>query len=225
MLPDRLTGIDETNRGSYYFLAENDVVYYFGDFHAGKGWSGGATNQLIKNYKRTPLEIAAAPTKPFQHYKDKAIREIAAGLRKQFAETDVQKRVTFVPIPTSKTVGHPDYCDRLSRTLWQAFGGIAGADVRPMLRIAQDTEADHLSGAARIRYNDLLAITDVDIAQLQAPVREFIVLFDDVLTSGKHYKVAKTRILEALPGQKVVGVFVARCIHPEPIFEDPSGDF
>lgn len=222
MLPDRLTGIDETSRSSYYFLQEEDVLYYFGDFHIGRGWSGGPTNQLIKNYKRTPQEIAANP-RAFQYYKDLAIGEIAAGLRKQFTLENI-RRITFVPIPTSKTVGHPDHCDRLIRTLRQAFAGIDGMDVRPLLRITRDTEADHLSGGDRIDYDELLAITEVDPAQLRPEVRPNIVIFDDVLTSGKHYKVAKMRIRDVLPDRRLVGVFVARCIHPDPFaaFKNPD---
>ena len=33
-----------------------------------------------------------------------------------------------------------------------------------------------------------------------------VVLFDDVLASGKHYRVAKTRIREVFPGQGTLGI-------------------
>lgn len=68
-------------------------------------------------------------------------------------------------------------------------------------------------------YEDLLTITELDKSQLSSPLRAEIVLFDDVLTSGKHYKVAKTRIRELFPDDPLLGVFVARSIHPSP-FED-----
>lgn len=39
---------------------------------------------------------------------------------------------------------------------------------------------------------------------------------DDVLTSGKHFKVARTRIQKIFPGKPILGIFVARCIHANP---------
>jgi hypothetical protein len=197
LLPERLTWIDETNRQTYFFLEDDDKCLFFGEFYPSKGWSGGPTNQFIKNFKRRPDEIAeSAWPAQLQNHKNRAIREVAAWLRNQIRRELVETRLTFVPIPTSKVVDHPHHCDRLERTLRQAFHGF-DADIRLLLRQTVTTEADHRSGGQRIKYDNLLAITEVDPAQLQTPVREKIVLFDDVLTSGKHYKVAKTRIREA----------------------------
>jgi hypothetical protein len=221
LLPDRLTWIDETSRGEHHFLEVGDRCLFFGDFFGHKGWSAGYTNQLIKNYKRTPSEIAASSkSKQLQYYKDQAIAQIAAALRKVVNQASVECR-TFVPIPSSKIPGHPDYCDRLERTLRQAFYGYA-LDIRPLLRQTASTEADHRSGGARSTYDELLDITEVVPAQLAQPLRAEVVLFDDVLTSGKHYKVAKTRLHEVRPTQAILGVFVARCIHANPFdeFED-----
>lgn len=226
MLPDRLTWIDQTNRSSYFFLNEDDRCLFFGDFHAGRGWSGGPTNQLITNYKRAPSEIATSPhATRLRRYKSRAISEIALGLRRQFTQEDVDSRFTFVPIPTSKVPGDPDHCDRLEQTLRTAFSA-PGADTRRLLRVIRSTPADHRSGGGRMSYEDLLAITELDGAQLARPIRREIVLFDDVLTSGKHYKVAKTRIRESLPGHPIVAVFVARAIHRNlrQDCEDPDAD-
>jgi predicted amidophosphoribosyltransferase len=41
-------------------------------------------------------------------------------------------------------------------------------------------------------------------------VRAQIALFDDVLTSGKHYKCCQRRLREALPSTPIAGVFLAR---------------
>lgn len=210
--------MDETNREQHHFLEAADRCMFFGDFFGGKDWSAGYTNQLIKNYKHTPQEIAAsARPKRLQHHKDRAISEIAAALRKVFTSDSVQLR-TFVPIPTSRVAADPGYCDRLERTLRLAFQGYA-ADIRLLLRQTVSTQADHRSGAGRRSYDELLGITEVDPAHLTAPPRGEIVLFDDVLTSGKHFKVAKTRIQEIYPDRAILGVFVARCIHAGP-FED-----
>jgi hypothetical protein len=220
LLPDRLTKIDETNRHQYYFLGADDRCYFFADFFSGKGWRGGATNQLVKNFKRPPEEIrTSVKAQQLLFYKDKAINEIAAALLKALGPAGVAQR-TFVPIPPSKTPDHPDYCDRLEKTLRRSFA-TCNADIRLLLRQTASTEPDHRSGEGRMSYEDLLAITELDKAQLSPPLRAELVLFDDVLTSGKHYKVARTRIRELFPDVPLLGLFVARSIHPQPL-DDPD---
>jgi len=214
LLPKRLTKIDETTRDEYCFLSPDDDCYFFGDFYSRKGWGCGDTNQLITNYKRTPEEIRfSANAKQLQYYKKKAISEVADALRGAISPQTVEN-ATFVPIPTSRVRGHPDYCDRLERTLRLAF--CDSLDLRFILRQIVSTKADHRSGGARSSYDTLLQITDVDPETLVHPVRKRIILFDDVLTSGKHYKVARTKIGEVVPGHPLIAVFVARAIHSNP---------
>lgn len=218
MLPNRLQKIDETTRASHSHLTEDDLCLYFGEFFANKGFQGGPTNQLVLNFKIKPTKIAATPNRAY--YKNKARQEIAGALRRVMHQHDVNERCTFVPLPPSKIPGHPDYCDRGIRVLREAFHG-AEADVRPLLRQTESTDADH-EAAHRISPEALAAITEVDEAQLEAPPREIIVLFDDVLTTGKHFMVGKETLLQVLPGQRIAGLFVARCIHDE---IDPETEF
>jgi hypothetical protein len=212
-LPGRLSAVDARIRGEYRFLTGEDRCLFFGDFHAGTGWSGGSTNELIADFKHTRSQIACQPLGPrLRRHRERAICAISARLCKQFTRDEIEARCTFVPIPTSKRTEDPDYCDRLERTLHCAFDGYK-ADIRLLLRQTVSTVADHRSGDDRIDYERLLQITTLDPQCLVTPVRPVVVLFDDVLTTGKHYKVAKTRIREALPNQPIVGIFVARCVH------------
>jgi hypothetical protein len=174
LLPDRLTWIDETNRDQHHFLAEDDRCLFFGDFYAGKGYSGGPTNQLIKNFKRTTSEINSSPkAKQLLHYKNAAITEVASALRKAFTPPLLARR-TFVPLPSSKAPDHPDHCHRLLRSLTAAFIG-HDADIRPLLRQSRSVDADHLSSRNRISYDDLFAITEIDHTQLRAPLGQEVV--------------------------------------------------
>lgn len=207
----------------YSHLADDDECYFFGERTSGRNWAVSPTNQLIANFKRAPEKIAESPNgQALLHYKNKAINTVASGLRDQI-NSEWFSRITFVPIPTSKTRGDPHYCDRLERTLRLSFHasfGFVDADVRCLLRQTQNTEADHLSGGNRTSYRQLLAITEVAHEELSTPLRELVILFDDVLTSGKHFRVAKHRIREIFPAQRIVGIFIARSIHP-----DPADDF
>ncbi len=212
MLPERLTSIDETNREQHAYLEPGDRCLYFGEYFATRGYQGGGTNQLIFNYKCEPSAAAANPAR--RKYKEQAIETVAAGLRRAISQANAE-RLTWVPVPPSKVVGHADYDDRLARTLAKAFNGY-DTDVRCLLRQISSTEADHQS-ASRMTPDALCALLELDRAMLDACApRQSIVLFDDLLTTGKHFKCCERRLRERLPAPvPIVGVFVARRILPE----------
>jgi hypothetical protein len=208
LLLERLTGIDETNRGQHHYLEEDDGCWYLGEYFAGKGYQGGGTNQLIFNLKMKPSIARQNPARG--RYKEDAINDVATALTRILVPVD---RVlwTWVPVPTSKCVGHPDYDDRLHRILATAFQRDQ-ADVRQLLRQTQSTEADH-AAQSRLTPEALEAVLEVDQAALtQRPIRERgIVLFDDVLTTGKHFKCCQRMLRQVVaPDTRIIGVFVAR---------------
>ena len=217
LLPDRLTCIDETNRADHPFLDETDRCFFFGEYFAHKGYQGSGTNQLIFNFKCKPSIAATNPGRG--RWKERAVQEIAAGLRRVIGQQNVD-RLTWVPIPPSKTVGHIDYDDRLIRTSVAAFHGY-NADVRMLLRQSKSTKADHESGD-RLTPEALYEVLELDRAVLsERPFRDGIVLFDDLLTTGKHFKCCTRRLREVVPASvPMIGVFVARRILP-----DPAADF
>ena len=219
LLPARLTKIDETNRADHPFLKDGDRCYFFGEYFAGKGYQGGGTNQLIFNYKCSPTDVAKKPARGT--YKDSAIRTIAAGLRKAFPST-LAERYTWVPIPTSKLPNHVDYDDRLVRSLELAFDGF-DIDIRLLIQQTASTESDHTKDD-RLTSEQLYELLHVENALVaRAPVRGGIVLFDDVITTGKHFRCCERRLREVITADvPIFGVFVARRILPSAAeaFED-----
>ena len=220
-LPKRLTGIDETNRDQHAFLQEGDQCLFFGEYFAGKGYQGGGTNQLIFNFKTLPSVARTIPAR--RNYKEGAIGIIAAGLREVLGREQIE-RLTFVPVPPSKTPGHADYDDRLTRALTLGCAGL-DADIRPLLRRSSSTESDHSAGD-RLTPQALYSLLELDSAALAAkPLREAIVLFDDVITTGKSFKCCERRLRGAIAATvPIIGLFVARRIlrHPMDDSEDPS---
>lgn len=184
-------------------------------------YRGGDTNQLIFNFKCPPSTVAINIGRG--KYKIRAIDEIADGIRSAVGKKNAEE-LTWVPVPPSKAVGHSDYDDRLIRTLEKAFLGF-DADMRLLLRQAISTEADHIS-AGRLTPEELLAITELDRDVFNSrPIRRGIVLFDDVLASGKHFKCCETRLRDVVPPEvPIIGVFVARSVRPNPLddFDDLS---
>ena len=68
--------------------------------------------------------------------------------------------------------------------------------------------ADH-EGTDRMTHDELLALTEV--IQPAQPLRTTIVILDDVLNSGKHFKVAKSLLSARNPNATILGLFIARC--------------
>jgi hypothetical protein len=106
-------------------------------------------------------------------------------------------------------VGDPEYDNRLARVLSTAFHGWK-SDVRDMLKLTRSTLADHES-AERLAYDELLGITAATESMNTGP-RPIVVILDDVLNSGKHFKVAQQLVRERYPDVDIRGLFLARCI-------------
>jgi hypothetical protein len=80
-----------------------------------------------------------------------------------------------------------------------------------MLQIDETTVADHFS----------LATSDFCfyIWEYTAGRRYDFSLVDDVLNSGKHFKVAQEILSQRFPGTPVIGIFVARCIRSDTLVD------
>jgi predicted amidophosphoribosyltransferase len=205
----RWTRIDETTRAAHCYLTEQDECLHLREYFARQGYQGGDSNQLIFNLKIKPTVAAANAAR--RHYKERAIQQCAADLRASVPR-DAAEQVTWVPIPPSKVPGHADYDDRLLRVLLTAFAGY-DVDIRGLLRQTASTEADHTT-ENRLGEDTLRGVLELDRDLLAVrPPRRRVVLFDDVLTTGKHFKCCEFRLREALPdGLPILGMFIARSV-------------
>jgi hypothetical protein len=193
-------------RADHCFLDGADDCWCLADYVPGRATAGNRVNQLIGNLKCRP-SIARIDARR-RHYKREAIGEIARALRAAVSRSWVEC-ATWIPIPTSRPAPDADYDDRLQRILRQAFGDYA-LDLRAVLHQRRATAADHAS-ARRLSVATLDQLLGLDRALLlSAPVRERVVLFDDVLTTGKHYKCCERCLRQALAQVPILGLFVAR---------------
>ena len=194
-----LIAVDERLRAEHTFLSAADRLHCLAEYRPGRGYRAGSVNQLIVNLKCPPSVTALDARRG--RYKRRAIATIASALRSAMDRATVEG-ATWIPIPTSRLPGDVDYDDRLQRILLAAFGDYA-LDLRCALFQRRSTSADH----GRVRRSSATAlyrVIGVDGALLaHPPLRRRIVLFDDVLTSGKHYKCCERRLREALAGTAI----------------------
>jgi hypothetical protein len=204
--PASLKLLDEASRADHIHLAASDRCSFLAHYQSGGGYRGSRCNQLIRNFKCEPSQARDDPRRG--QYKQQAIATLALWLRQAVPRAEAE-RCTWVPIPPSRRRGDPDFDDRLWRTLHLAFASY-DVDVRSLLFQARSTARDHL-GHPRLSEQALSDLLQFDPEALRLrPLRERILLFDDLLTSGKHYKCCQRRLTQALPGVPIAGVFLMR---------------
>lgn len=192
--------IDELLIRDHHCLDLNDRCYYFMDYtsHAGFGYS--ASNDLIQNFKKPVNRKHLLEYK----YKISAIDEISRMLIESLQPPPAGW--LLVPIPPSKIKTNPLYDDRLIQCL-QRFCQDS-ADMRELLISKRDMIASHES-SSRPSINEIIDNLTID-ERLCDDIPNNIALFDDVLTTGAHYKAAKSILESRFSVQNIIGIFIAR---------------
>ena len=200
--PQRLTKIDGLIRPDHWRLTEADACYFIGEYTAYQGYAHSATNSLIFNFKKS----MGRRGRPEWRYKEQAIHTAAEAFRRALAPKDLD-RLTFVPIPPSKAKGDPLYDDRLTRMLG-AIRPRPPLDIRELIVQTVSTDAVHAQDV-RPTPEQVQALYRID-ETLTGPVRELIAVVDDLLTTGTHFRAAKSILSSRFPEAAIIGLFIAR---------------
>lgn len=198
----RLTQIDELIRGQHYHLDAGDLCYFFGEYTARQHAAYSETNQLIMNLKKGNERRGLQD----YHYKGAAINRVAQMITSTIGNIS---DFTFVPVPPSKCRADVAYDDRMTAILRTAQTMNPSLDFRELVLQNQSTAASHTSTASRPTPDEIMANYSLD-ASLLAGIRRNIVIFDDVLTAGSHFKAMKQFLRQHLPEASILGLFVAR---------------
>ena len=116
-------------------------------------------------------------------------------------------RATFVPVPPSKTKEHAEYDDRLLQIL-QKLGAGTELDVRELVVMNESIDAAHLTDDPR-SVRELVRRMKLDQSVI-APDPAAICVFDDVLTTGAHFKACQLFLRTQFPAVPLAGLFLAR---------------
>lgn len=202
-MPTRLTKIDELTRPDHTFIEAMDECYYVGDYTARRGFSFSEINNLINNLRK-PMDRRGRPE---WRHKEAAIVTCGRMFREGLNE-DWLASATLVPIPSSNTRNDPNYDDRLPRIL-QELGRGRPFDIRELVTMTRNVPQSHLAEGERVSIAELIESMGVDEA-LAEPPPTTIGIFDDVLTTGRHFKAVQAVLRARFPNVPLVGVFVAR---------------
>jgi hypothetical protein len=198
-----LVRIDELLLDQHGSLSPEDECYYLFEYTAHKRTNYSRGNRLIINCKK-PMDRRG---KPEWGYKQNAIREIARELGPCLPAVVDFARATVIPVPPSKIRAHPAYDDRVLQILQNACP--QGSDIRELLACREDREAAHESDHNRPSVAEIQANYYLN-PSVDAVVREKVIIFDDMITAGSHYKACRNFIESRFPGRTITGVFAAR---------------
>lgn len=200
--PRRLTRIDALVRPDHGYLTEEDHCYFIGEYTARRGFAYSASNNLLLNFKKGMDRRG----RPEWRYKTKAIQEAASAFRAALADGDLDQ-LTFVPIPPSKAKGDPLYDDRLVQML-HSIRPTPPLDVRELVVQTESVVPAH-ERDERPGPRDIEALYRIDNTLLER-CRQTVAVVDDMLTTGAHFRAAKSVIVRELVEATVVGLFLVR---------------
>lgn len=200
-----LLKIDELIIGEHASLSPNDHCYYLMEYTARSGFGYSKSNDLMYNLKK-PMSMKGSSG---WHYKSKAIIECGELMKEAIPQVIDTAKATFIPIPPSKIKGDPFYDGRVNEILQLACP--YPADVRELIICNESREAAHLaSQGERPSVAQLLSNMRINNTLLSTPIMESVVIFDDMITGGNHFKACQQLVKQQFPHVSIIGIFIAR---------------
>jgi len=185
-----------------YLLQDGDECFYARDYIAEGGYKASEANQLISNFKK---EVSKRG-RPEWRYKVDSITQFANELY-----SIIPSDFVVAHIPSSKRKADADYDSRLDDVLRELKGFNSTLTIVEPFTVKNTLIKTSYGGERKqsVFYNNLQWQGGLP-AGLQS-----IILVDDVITSGAHFKACKQLLTEKLPQLKVYGVFWAKTVWPE----------
>lgn len=180
------------------YLDNSDNCYYAYDYVSGGTFKDGPGNDLIKNFQKS---VSVKGTNQWK-YKLGAIDKVGRIIAATFADV-----AHIAPMPTSKTEGCPDYDDRLIQALRIAQTHNSKLVIHyPISRRIRGIAAKSGAGS---RHPSLIE-SELQWRGFSGPAPAGLYLFDDVITSGGHFKACAQLVSANSPGTSVAGIFIAK---------------
>ncbi len=189
------------------YLGTGDVVFYREEYESTAGFVGQGNN-LITNLKKS---VGTLGTDEWQH-KENSIIAVACSIANEMNNASrVRGKVYWVPIPPSKIKTDPLFDDRLYRILILAV--VASKTRKHFVSDVLYQLSDRESFSSNTDKRDIGELVSNylmnDIPNYR-PEKDQIIIFDDLLTTGCHFKAVEKVILNRYPNADIKGFFIAR---------------
>lgn len=173
----------------------DDECFYAHDFIPSTGFQGGQANNNVINFKK-------APNTPGQNYRTGAIYKFALDAS-SLIDCESGRTYAVTAIPSSKCKLDPQYDNRFE----DFFGELA--KLRPCIDIQwpiinQSTVTPSHGGGTR---SAATLASNYQFSGFTGTHPDFILVFDDVLTTGAHFRAFKDFLIQSGYNGKVYGLF------------------
>jgi predicted amidophosphoribosyltransferase len=207
----RLQEIDEFVRLRHKHLTEDDYCFYLADYTTGRDYSHSPFNSLVSNLKKEPSTRLQNPNAYW--YKERDMKRVGDAFARSIAPQVLATEATVVPIPPSKSKTHPDYDDRMLQICHRMTKDIDGADVQELIESTVDREATHISADPKPAPHILQQEYQLVLPEGYLP-RDVVIVVDDVINTGSHFKACQALITRYFPEVTVVGIFAGSAVRP-----------
>lgn len=189
------------------YLDIDDNIYYMEEYISGNGFAGKGNN-LIINLKKS---VDKKGTDQWKH-KEKAIIDVALLIAKEMDKPNVlSRRIYWLPIPPSRIKTDPLFDDRTYRILTLAIAVSTSCKHFVTDALYQNSNRESFSSiTAKRDVDELVSNYSMNDIPNYDPEKDRIVIFDDMLTTGCHFKAVEELVLDKYPNAVVMGIFVAR---------------
>jgi hypothetical protein len=201
-----LQRLTDSARAEHAFIRAEDEVYYFHDYHPGRGRDGGPGNQLILDLK---TDVDAARSVAWHRRRKRLATAACADLLKAAWPVTWGKDSYAAPVPPSQLRGDPSFDARLPRILNQA--GLRWTDCVTQIHPLQRTHA------SEVRPDIATLVDAYGVDELFAPAApKRLIVVDDVLTAGRHFRAMDQVLRATFPDTEIIGLFLARRVEAGP---------
>lgn len=180
-------------------LQPADECFYAKDYVAGSGFQGGEVNSDILNFKKPP-------NAPGQNYRVQAINKFALEASR-LINCDSGRSYFVTAIPSSKAKSDPLYDNRFEDFFTQLKKFCPCIDVVWPVDAINTVTPSHQSSGVR---NPNTIKQNYRYVGFSGSQPDRIIVFDDLLTSGAHFRAYKDFILQSGFTGNVIGIFWAK---------------
>lgn len=198
--------IDDSTRVTH--LEKEDKCFFAREFKRNQGYKAGETNSMIINFKMSPLK----KNDKAWFFRNKDLKRLAAEAS-ELLKLDSNVHVTSVP--SSKIPTDPLYDNRFEDFFSELKKIRQNINIVFPIGNHQSVQASHHGGTRDV--DELIANMKWNGFPNGAP--EHLLVFDDILTSGAHFKAYKIFLRNNGFNGNVYGVFLARTVNSDP-FDD-----
>ena len=194
----------------HYYLNKDDDCLFLGEYTSQGGHGHSETNKLIYNLKKYPYKKDTAEWR----YKQQAIEKIACCFY-NLLKGDILNCCTFIPVPPSKVKEDPAYDNRLLQILYK-IQDHAGKliDIRELVVQKNSTSPSHEQKNTPRKSPQEHIKNYIINEELINPKPNIIFVFDDMLTTGSHFKAIQKMIHSRYAQDKIFipikGLFISR---------------